>query len=108
MQAVFNQKWFFYFLYQAGSAKGLNKISEWSDDIINHFWYCCETASKDTTSDEEALTKMKVHIDSKQAFFKMETYNIAKSKLVAEWWIKSQSIKAGKTNRNCKLIFVVW
>lgn len=50
----------FNFFFQAGSAKELKKISEWSDHIINHFWYCCEVASKDTTSDEEALSKMKV------------------------------------------------
>ena len=54
------------FSNQAGSAKGLKNISEWSDQIINHFWYCCETASKDTTSAEEALKKMKVDVDCKQ------------------------------------------
>ena len=50
----------FHFFFQTGSTKELKKISEWFDYIINHFWYCCEVASKDTTSDEEALSKMKV------------------------------------------------
>ena len=59
--SLFNKLGFLYFFFnQAGSAKGLKKINEWSDHIINHFWYSCETASKDTTSDEEALSKMKV------------------------------------------------
>lgn len=49
-----------YIFYQAGSAKDMKKISQWSDHIINHFWYCCEAASKETTSDGEALSKMKV------------------------------------------------
>ncbi|KAM7427403.1 hypothetical protein ABFA07_021457 [Porites harrisoni] len=42
-----------------GSAKNMEKVSQWADHIINHFWYCCEMASKETSSDEEALRKMK-------------------------------------------------
>lgn len=41
------------------SAKNMEKVSQWADHIINHFWYCCEMASKETSSDEEALRKMK-------------------------------------------------
>ncbi|XP_068738401.1 uncharacterized protein [Montipora capricornis] len=47
---------------KTGSSKDLQKISQWSDHIINHFWYCCETAAKETNSDDEALSKMKVHV----------------------------------------------
>ena len=48
------------FLSQIGSAKNMEKVSQWADHMINHFWYCCEMASKETSSDEEALRKMKV------------------------------------------------
>ena len=28
------------------ATKGNEKIAEWSDAIINHFWYCCSVASE--------------------------------------------------------------
>ena len=61
------------FLSQIGSARNMGKISQWADHIINHFWFCCEMASKETSSDEEALRKMKViilHITCSHSFHK--------------------------------------
>lgn len=37
---------FFFFLCQVAATKGNEKIAEWSDAIINHFWYCCSVASE--------------------------------------------------------------
>lgn len=28
-------------LFQLGKTKGNEKICQWTDHIINHFWYCC-------------------------------------------------------------------
>lgn len=36
----------FFFLCQVAATKGNEKIAEWSDAIINHFWYCCSVASE--------------------------------------------------------------
>lgn len=35
------------------------KIKLWKREILNHFWFCCETCSTDTTSDVEALKNLK-------------------------------------------------
>ena len=40
--------------------KNNKKIAEWSDAIINHFWYCCSVCTEGTANDEEALWRMKV------------------------------------------------
>ena len=46
---------------QVGHLKNMEKIQAWSDHIILHFWHCANTCkSSATTSDEEALEKMKV------------------------------------------------
>jgi len=50
--------------------KGNDKIAKWSDQVINHFWYCCGTASE-LGDDNKAVMKLKVNqytlisIDSK-------------------------------------------
>jgi len=28
---------------QAGKPRGMEKLSRWSGNIVNHFWYCCRT-----------------------------------------------------------------
>ena len=33
-------------LHQVATTKGNEKIAEWSDGIINHFWYCGSAASE--------------------------------------------------------------
>ena len=35
-----------FFLSQVAATKGNEKIAEWSDAILNHFWYCCSVASE--------------------------------------------------------------
>ena len=35
---------------------------DWCDEIIKHFWYCSEVASKNEMTQEEAVKKMKVNI----------------------------------------------
>jgi len=46
---------------QVASTKGNDKVGEWSNQIINHFWHCSSVASEyeDTT---QALAVMKVDI----------------------------------------------
>ncbi|XP_019861927.1 PREDICTED: uncharacterized protein LOC100634668 [Amphimedon queenslandica] len=41
-------------LSQAGKKKGYEKIKMWSDQICNHFWYCC----KECNGDVEKLESM--------------------------------------------------
>ena len=36
------------------------KIAEWTDDIINHFWHCCDVYTEGTSNEEEAQRKLKV------------------------------------------------
>ena len=40
--------------FQAGNVKNIGKLLEWSGNIINHFWHCCQTCESD-------LMKLKVH-----------------------------------------------
>ena len=32
---------------QAGKVKNMNKLLQWSGNIINHFWHCCKTCEGD-------------------------------------------------------------
>lgn len=32
---------------QAGRGKGMGKLSMWSDKIVTHFWYCCQSCGSD-------------------------------------------------------------
>ena len=32
---------------QAGKVKNMNKLQQWSGNIINHFWHCCKTCEGD-------------------------------------------------------------
>ena len=32
---------------QAGKLKKMNKIGMWSQNIVNHFWFCCRTCNGD-------------------------------------------------------------
>ena len=43
------------FITQAGKAKGMSKLSSWSSNIVNHFWYSCRTCNGD-------VKKLKVNI----------------------------------------------
>lgn len=43
----------------------MEKIQQWSDHIIVHFWHCASICkASETTSDDEALDKMKVQEES--------------------------------------------
>lgn len=43
----------------------MEKIQQWSDHIIIHFWHCASICKAlETTSDDEALDKMKVQVES--------------------------------------------
>ena len=47
-------------LYQVATTKGNEKIAEWSDGVINHFWYCCSAASEcDNEVRASAVLKVK-------------------------------------------------
>ena len=35
---------------------------DWCDEIIKHFWYCCEVASKNEMTQDEAVKEVKVNI----------------------------------------------
>jgi len=40
----------------------MEKIKAWSEHIILHFWHCCSICKPtETTTDEQALQKMKVN-----------------------------------------------
>ena len=43
------------FLSQTAKSKENEKIMDWCAEIIKHFWYCAEIASKDKMTQEEAL-----------------------------------------------------
>ena len=46
--------------HQIATTKGNEKIAEWSDGIINHFWYCCSAASEcDNEVKATAVLKVK-------------------------------------------------
>lgn len=36
--------------YKAGKLRGMEKIALWSQNIVNHFWYCSRTCNGDLTS----------------------------------------------------------
>ena len=39
----------------------MEKVKAWSDHIILHFWHCASVCKEtETTTDEEALVKLKV------------------------------------------------
>lgn len=41
--------------------KRMEKIQAWADHIILHFWHCANICkASETTTDDEALEKMKV------------------------------------------------
>ena len=43
----------------------MEKIQQWSDHIIARFWHCASICKAlETTSDDEALDKMKVEVES--------------------------------------------
>jgi len=31
------------FLFQAGKLRGMGKLGKWSNNIVNHFWFCSQT-----------------------------------------------------------------
>ena len=46
--------------HQIATTKGNEKIAEWSDGIINHFWYCYSAASEcDNEVKATAVLKVK-------------------------------------------------
>ena len=49
---------------QVGSAKGMEKVALWTDNIVRHFWHCSSLASEVEGTDAEALKKMKVTFPS--------------------------------------------
>lgn len=54
---------------KVGSAKGMEKISKWSEHIIRHFWHCSSTASQlEPRDDEVALRRLKVNINVANIF----------------------------------------
>ena len=61
---------------QVASTKGNEKVGKWSNQIINHFWYCCSIASEyeDTT---QALGAMKVDTHGWQILVKLLWLNNA-------------------------------
>jgi len=47
--------------HQVAAAKGNEKMGEWSDGIVNHFWYCCSAASEyDDQVKDTAVLKVKL------------------------------------------------
>lgn len=28
---------------QAAKLKGMGKLGQWSNNVVNHFWFCCRT-----------------------------------------------------------------
>ena len=53
-----------FLLCHVAATKGNEKIAEWSDAIINHFWYCCSVASEcnDKVNATTVLTVMTLTI----------------------------------------------
>ena len=50
-------------LLYLGKPRAMKKIKDWSPHIIQLPWYCSSSCGQDnTTSDDEALRLMKVHI----------------------------------------------
>lgn len=49
---------------------------DWCDEIIKHFWYCCEVASKDGMTQDEALKEMKVHKCSPLSFLTLSLRHV--------------------------------
>ena len=46
--------------HQIATTKGNEKIAEWSDGIVNLFWYCCSAASEcDNEVKATAVLKVK-------------------------------------------------
>lgn len=54
---------------QAGKVKNMNKLQQWSGNIINHFWHCCKTCEGDPMKLKVLLcvkiipAKSSIHLD---------------------------------------------
>ena len=47
-------------LFQAGNIKGMNKLHDWSGNIVNHLWFCSRTCDEDL--DTLKVYKQHMHI----------------------------------------------
>ena len=34
-------------LHRAEKLRGMNKINQWANNTVNHFWFCCSTCDGD-------------------------------------------------------------
>ena len=66
---------FWSLLHQVAAIKGNEKIASWSDNIINHFWFCCAVASEcDDQAKATSILKVLFCIEKLNAIIVLRTW----------------------------------
>ena len=77
--------------------KGCEKLKDWVDPIINHFWYCCRVAEG---SVEELKVRFNFPLPS--IFYFMSLQLIHRQLEVRKLWLVNGLLLGNHLDRGCK------